>query len=216
MESVGPHVDFRSVPVPYWPFLATAPSPALPVRPQLRQKRPCRARLMREMPGFVRNRGRLYEEIVRLALEALAGPREVDHGIDHEIGHVNALRADLTGDRFGENALRGLGRREAGEVGLAAYSRGVAGADQRAAIAEHLRRSPACEMQKRHHVDLEVALQDVGRDIQEGAEGAADGIVDHDLRWAGAGENSIQSGQETFGVRDVAGHRKTVGHIARE
>jgi hypothetical protein len=46
-------------------------------------------------------------------------------------------------------------------------------------------------MQQRHHIDLEIAFEDVGRDIEEGAEGAADGVVNYDLRRAGAGDNSV-------------------------
>jgi hypothetical protein len=42
--------------------------------------------LVREVPGFVRNRRRLNEALVRPVLEALLSPGHVVDGIDREIG----------------------------------------------------------------------------------------------------------------------------------
>jgi hypothetical protein len=95
-------------------------SPALCERSRLGQKRPCGTRLVREVPGFVHNRRRLNEELIRPVLEALPRPGHVDDGIDHEIGDVDALRPHLARDRFRKDTSRGLGRREASEIRLVA------------------------------------------------------------------------------------------------
>ena len=72
--------------------------------------------------GFVHNRRRLNEELIRPVLEALPRPGHVDDGIDHEIGDVDVLRTHLARDRFRKDTLRGLGRREASEIRLALIS----------------------------------------------------------------------------------------------
>ena len=93
----------------------------------------------------------------------LPRPRHVDDRIDHDVGDVHALRPEIARHRLGEDALRRLGGREAGEVRLAAQRRRVAGRDERAAgPPRSCRREPAREMQERHDVDAEVPLESAG------------------------------------------------------
>ena len=63
---------------------------------------------------------------------ALARPGEIDDGIDHDIGDMDALGSQFARHRLGEDALSGLGRREAGKIGSSAQGGGVAGHDDRA------------------------------------------------------------------------------------
>src|SRR5262249_16166343 len=127
-----------------------AASPGFAERPDLGQERPGRARLVREMPGLIGDRRRLDEENSVSSLEAFAGPGEGDERVDRDRGNVDTLRPHLARDRFGENALRRLRWREAGEAWLAAQCRGVAGRYQRPALRRHLGRCPARQMQQRH------------------------------------------------------------------
>ena len=62
---------------------------------------------------------------------------------------MDALGAEVACHRFGEDALGGLGRREAGKVGASAQGRRVAGRDDRSRAAfDHGRRQPPREVKQ--------------------------------------------------------------------
>src|SRR5262245_9673993 len=82
-------------------------------------ERPRRARLMRNVPDFIRNGVWLDEELVFRSRESLSRPLEVDHRVDHDVRDVYALRSEVAGDRFREYPLRRLGRRKPRERGFA-------------------------------------------------------------------------------------------------
>src|SRR5512134_2862229 len=90
--------------------------PGLAVRAQLDVERPRAAVLVCHVPDLIGNGGGLDEEVVRLILVALARPGDVDHRIDHQVGDVHALGSQVARHGLGENALRGLRRREAGKA----------------------------------------------------------------------------------------------------
>ena len=56
----------------------------------------------------------------------------IDHGVDENIGDVDAERPHVTRDQLGQYTLRRLCRSEAGEIGLAADRRRVSGHEDRA------------------------------------------------------------------------------------
>src|ERR1700716_1079245 len=148
-----------------------------------------------------------WMKIVRHVWMQLAGPFEVDHCVDNDVGNMDALWSEFTCDRLGEDPLGGFGWRETSEIGLAAQRRRVAGGDDHAVTRfDHRRRQPANEMQQSHDVDLEVSLEGGRVDLLEVAEDAANRIMDDDLR-----------GTEI--VSDAAGglrHLMRVGHIGGE
>src|SRR3546814_4458884 len=94
---------------------------------------------------------------------------------------MHALGPKIARQRFRQDALRGLGRREARETRLAAQGGGVAGDDQSTlAGGDHRRRRQTREMQHRHRVDFKIALEDIGIDLAECPERAPNGILyDH-------------------------------------
>ncbi len=68
----------------------------------------------------------------------------------------------VPGDRFREDALRGLGRRESREGRFATKRRSVAAGDDRAFSRRPWRRQPPREMQQRHRIDLEISISTCG------------------------------------------------------
>src|SRR3546814_19427163 len=58
----------------------------------------------------------LFRSVVGLAGQAFALPGQVDYRIDNEIGDMHALGPKSARQRFRQDALRGLGRREARET----------------------------------------------------------------------------------------------------
>jgi hypothetical protein len=82
-----------------------------------------RIALMSHVPYPGCNVARLDEEIVKRVWMQLAGPFEVDHRVDNDVGNMDALWSEFTGDRFGEDSLGGFGGRKAGKAGLAAQRR---------------------------------------------------------------------------------------------
>jgi hypothetical protein len=118
-----------------------------------------------------------WMKIVRHVWMQLAGPFEVDHCVDNDVGNMDALWSEFTCDRFGEDPLGGFGWRETSKIGLAAQRRRVAGGDDHAVTRfDHRRRQPANEMQQSHDVDLEVSLEGGRVDLLEFAEDAANRI----------------------------------------
>ena len=108
-------------------------------------------------------------------------------------------------DAFDEDALGGLGRREAGEVALSAVGRGVARCENRSASSgEHILDDQSSEMQQGHGVYIEVVLQDLGVDLVEAPEGPTDGVMENDGRRAVGRLDRLDDACEGFGVRDVA------------
>src|SRR3546814_8644763 len=99
--------------------------------PDLCKERPGVARLVREVEDVVGDRRRRNEEVVGLVGQAFALPGQVDYRIDNEIGDMHALGPKIARQRFRQDALRGLGRREARETRLAAQGGGVAGDEDR-------------------------------------------------------------------------------------
>src|SRR3954447_8106567 len=94
--------------------------PLLAERPDLDIERPGGARLMRDVPDLRRDVARLDEKVVGRIRAHLAGPGDIDHGVDDDVSDVDALRSELARDRFGQHALSGLARRKAGKIRLAA------------------------------------------------------------------------------------------------
>src|SRR3981189_2604745 len=138
---------------------------------------------MSHVPYLRCNVARLDEEIVGRVWMHLAGPFEVDHRVDNDVGNMDALWSEFTCDRFGEDPLGGFGWRQTRKIGLAAQRRRVAGGDDHAVTRfYHRRRRPANETQKGHAGDLEVSREDGRVDLLEVAEDAANRIMDDDLR----------------------------------
>src|SRR5579863_10589099 len=100
--------------------------PALAEGPYFDVERPGGPVLMRSVKNLVGDGRRLDEEAVGPILEALARPRHVDHRVDDDIGDMHALRSHVACDRLGQDALRRLGRREAGKAGTAPQCRRIA------------------------------------------------------------------------------------------
>src|SRR3979411_3206561 len=112
---------------------------------------PGRSGFMGYVPYLRCNVARLDEEIVGRVWPHLAGPFEVDHPVDDDVGNMDALWSELTRDRFGEPPLGGFAWRKTGKIGLAAQRRRVAGGDDHAATRfDHRRRRPANEMRQGH------------------------------------------------------------------
>src|SRR5258705_9381202 len=82
-----------------------ARSPALSVRPNFRVEGPGPLGLMGEMPDLVGDIRGLDEEVVRLVRTERAGPFQVDHGIDDEIGDMNAFWTELARHRLRQDPL---------------------------------------------------------------------------------------------------------------
>src|SRR3546814_17671713 len=89
---------------------------------------------------------------------AFALPGQVDYRIDNEIGDMHALGPKIARQRFRQDALRGLGRREARETRLAAQGGGVAG-DHQSTLAggDHPPRRQPRGLQKRPRVVFKIA-----------------------------------------------------------
>jgi len=66
--------------------------------------------------SFVRYRARLDEKFFRPILKALPCPLQIDYLVDDDIGDVHSLWTWLAGHRFGQDPLRRLGRRKAGDT----------------------------------------------------------------------------------------------------
>jgi glycolate oxidase len=193
------------------------PLPRLAERPDLDVEGPGRAVLMRDVPDFIGNRRRLDEEVVGPILEARARPRDVDHRVDDEIGDMHPLWSEVARHRLGQDALRRLGRREAGEAGLAAQRRGVAGDDDGAlARALHRRRQPAHDMEQAHGVDLEIAGEQRWLDLAKRAEAAGNCVVDKHRRRPERGFDRARARLHLRRVRDVANKAPGVRQFAFE
>jgi hypothetical protein len=65
--------------------------PRFPERTQFDIEGPRAALLMHDVPDLRSDRLRLDEELVRLSLETLPGPFEINYRVDHEIGHSCSL-----------------------------------------------------------------------------------------------------------------------------
>lgn len=112
------------------------------------------------------NRRRRDEEVVLGVGPALALPGHVDGRVDDQVGNVHALGPQVARQRFSQDTLRRLGWREAGKCCLAPLRRGVGGDDQRALAGLHHRRlGKPRQVEQRHRVDLEVALQRLRVDL---------------------------------------------------
>ena len=62
-----------------------------------------RSRLMGYVPYLRCDVAPLDEEIVGRVWPHLAGPFEIDHRVDDDVGNMDALWSELTRDRFGEH-----------------------------------------------------------------------------------------------------------------
>src|SRR5690348_14604162 len=74
---------------------ATVTLPGFTEGPNFHIERPCRARLVRDMPDFGGNIVRLDEEGIRPLRPALARPGNIDDSVDREVGGVHALWAKI-------------------------------------------------------------------------------------------------------------------------
>ena len=102
---------------------------------------------MHNVPDFIGDRRWFDEEIVGSIGESFARPLQVDDGVNQDVCDVYAFWPELPCYGFREDALSGLGRREASKVRFAAECRGVAAGDNCAlARLDHCRGKPACEM----------------------------------------------------------------------
>src|SRR5665213_2729511 len=176
----------------------------------LGEERPGVPRLVREMMDFGCDRSGRDEEIVRRVGHALALPRHVDHRVDDEIGNVDALWPQVARERFRKDALRGFRRRKAGEGGAPTLRRGVPGHDQRAFPGcDHCGRRQPRQVEQRHRVALEVALENSGLDLRERAERATHGVVDDDFGLAEPRNRSLQRN----GIGNVARHGDRIRYL---
>ncbi|MEA2966945.1 MAG: hypothetical protein QOE78_206 [Alphaproteobacteria bacterium] len=64
---------------------------------------------MSHLPYLRCNVAWLDEEIVRRVWMQLAGPFELDHRVDNDVGNMDVLWFEFTCDRFGEDPLGGFG-----------------------------------------------------------------------------------------------------------
>src|SRR4029077_12868412 len=143
-------------------------SPIFAVRTQFNIERPSTAILLREVPRLFGDGGRLDEELVRLVLETLAGPGDVDHGVNNDVGDVNALWPELPRHRLGQNALRSLGWSEAGEGWSTPQSGRISCHDDIAVVGTyHCRREATGQVKQSHRVDLKIAVKHGWIDFQE-------------------------------------------------
>jgi len=109
------------------------------------------------------------EKIVRFIRgQDRAGARRVDHGVDHEIGDVDAFGAEFARDRFSENTLRGLGGRKKAPIGFSAGGRRIAG-DQDRALAglQHRRKGFSCQVEEGGGVDPKILFEIVRIQLQD-------------------------------------------------
>src|SRR5262249_38478262 len=90
-------------------------SPIFTVWAQFNIERPGTAILLGDVPCLFGDSGRFDEEVVRLVVETLAGPGDVDYRVNNNVSDVNALRPEFPRQGFGQDTLRCLGRSEAGE-----------------------------------------------------------------------------------------------------
>ena len=161
--------------------------------------------LLKDMPDLVRDGGGFDEEAVGGVRVTFARPGDVDDGVDHDIGDVDALGASVARDRLGEDALRRLGGREAGELGASALGGGVAGRDDRARALSTIP-APTVARGKAGPSCWSGSSVGVPRiDAVEGAEGAAHGVVHQDRRRAHVASQGGKRGVDLRFIRDVAG-----------
>jgi hypothetical protein len=120
---------------------------------------------------------------------------------------VHALRPEIARERFRENALSRLGRRESGEIGLATLGGCVARHDDGAVSRrDHRGRRQSRQMKERHRVGVEIASERFGVDVEEGAESAADSVVDDHPGLANRDDRALES----CSVRHVARYRHRI------
>ena len=147
----------------------------------------------------------------------LPRPRQIDDRIDHDVGDVHPLRPEVARHRLGQDALRRLGGREAGEVRLSTQRRRVAGRDDGAGTRlDHRRREPAGEMQQPHDVDAEVLLEHRRVEVEKVRERAADGIVDQHRRRPELAPHGLDRRVHLRGVADVADDAARSGDLPLE
>ena len=107
-------------------------------------------------------------------------PTQVNHRVDHHIGHMNALRAQVPSKRFSQNSLRGLGRCKSGKSWLAAKGRRIAGDDNSAATPfNHVGSNSSGQVQQTHGINPEGLFHILGVNFLKGAKNPARRIVDH-------------------------------------
>ena len=53
---------------------------------------------MSEVPYLISDCSRLYKEIIRSLFESISGPRNVDNGVDDQVGNMQSLRSKVTCD----------------------------------------------------------------------------------------------------------------------
>ena len=103
------------------------------------------------------------------------------------------------------------------KLGLAAEGGRVARHHDRAASrVDHRRRERAGEVEERHDVDLEVALEVGGLDVEEAAERAADGVVDEHARVRPVALDRGDGRRDRGRVGDVAGEAARPGNLSLE
>ena len=100
-----------------------APLPRLAEWSDLDIERPRGTGLFCYMPGVIGNCHGRDKKIVGLVLEALAGPRHVNHAIDDDVGNMHTLRSQIPSHRFGEDTLGRFCRCEARKIRPAALRR---------------------------------------------------------------------------------------------
>jgi hypothetical protein len=148
----------------------------------------------------------LNEEVVGCIGATSARPFEIDHRIDQDISDVDPFGAHFPRDRLGEDPLRRLGWSEAREITLASQSGSIARGDDGAlARLDHERRHTSRKMQKRHDIDLEIALDDGRINFQEISERSADGVVKHDMGQAKFRKDLVKCFIETGSIRYIDG-----------
>lgn len=77
----------------------------------------------------IRIRNRRGINLSTLTQVPLLSPRYINHAINDGVRDMDALRAELAGQRLGEGAEGEFGSREGGEAGGAFYGGGGAGED---------------------------------------------------------------------------------------
>ena len=127
----------------------------------------------------------MNEKVVRFVLEQSAGKRHINTTVNDQKRHVDALRAEGTGDGFGKNPLSGFGGRKGGKLRAAPSRRRIARHHDRALPGfEHIRCHRPSHIQQPHGVDLKVVLKSRRVNLQEGAKDRlkTDGVMNQDGR----------------------------------